>query len=301
VAFGTGQKTPLTNTTSATYATAQQYLYAFWDWNYTAWNTANPGAQYAALTTGTSGTSGLSSPFTINPTTTGQMTAQTLTVQSTGTVDLSSSTICWKGTSTCGTNTSFGWYVALPSTQEQIIFNPVLVGSALQVNSIIPAANSLLSCSTTLDTGYSYAITLGSGTVAPPSSGNASFFVNTTQTSTSGGTTTTTTVTNTDSNAAGVQTNATGTSTVMTTSTTTASASIAGIGTGSTVSCTLGGVCNNLPTSLTTVPGPFSAVTGCSAGDTYLVYQTSSGNASYYRIAPKCPLTGGRVTRSQVR
>jgi type IV pilus assembly protein PilY1 len=300
VAFGTGQKTPLTNISSASYATAQQYLYAFWDWNYSAWNALAPGAQFATLTTAPSNTTGLTSPYTLTPS---NLTAQTLAIQSTGTVDLTSQTICWQGSTACASgNTSFGWYAALPGTQEQIIYNPLLVGTALSVNSIIPASNSLLSCSTSLDSGYTYAITLASGTVAQPATGNTSFFVNTTQTSTnSSGVTTTTTTTNTDANAAGVLSNATGQSTIMTTSTNSSSASIAGMGTGSTVSCTLAGQCTNLPGNLVTTPSPFAGVTGCSAGDTYLVYQTTSGTASYYRVAPKCPLTGNRVTRSQVR
>src|SRR5579859_1673617 len=302
VAFGTGRKTPLTNTSAASYAGSPQYLYAFWDWNFSAWNALEPGAQYASLATGASG---LSSPYTITwSTSSANMTAQTLTVHTGGAVDLSSQTICWMGTTACTDgNTSFGWYAALPGAQEQVIYNPLLVGSAFSVNSIIPAASSLLSCSTSLDSGYSYAIALGTGTVAPASSGSTSFFVNTTTTSVNPttGATTTTTTTNTDANAAGMQTNATGTSTVMTTSTTASSTSIAGTGTGSTVSCTLGGTCNNLPSTLVTLPGPFANVTGCSAGDTYLVYQTTSGTASYYRVAPKCPLIGNRVTRSQLR
>jgi len=144
---------------------------------------------------------------------------------------------------------------------------------------------------------------LGTGAVAPASAGNTSFFVNTTTTSTNSttGVTTTTTTAITDANAVGVSTNATGSSTVMTTSTTQSSASIAGIGTGSTVSCTLGGTCNNMPSNLPSVAGPFSNVSGCSAGDTYLIYQTTSGTASYSRVAPKCPLIGNRVTRFQVR
>jgi type IV pilus assembly protein PilY1 len=302
VAFGTGQKTPLTNTTAASYAGSPQYLYAFWDWNYSTWNTLAPSAQYASLTTSASG---LSSPYTITWSTSAtNMTAQTLTVQSGGTVDLASQPICWQGTTACTSgDTSFGWYAALPSTKEQVIYNPLLVGSAFSVNTIVPATNSLLSCSTSLDSGYSYAIALGTGAIAPASTGSTSFFVNTTTTTVNPttGVTTTVTTTNTDASAAGVQTNATGTSTVMTTSTTASSTSIAGTGTGSTVSCTLGGTCNNLPSSLVTLPGPFAGVTGCSAGDTYLVYQTTSGTASYYRVAPKCPLIGSRVTRSQVR
>jgi len=303
VAFGTGQKTPLTNTAGAQYASAQQYLYSFWDWNYSAWNTLAPGAQYASLTTSASG---LSSPYTITWSSGGtNMTSQTMAASSTtGIVDLTSQTICWKGTTTCGSaNTSFGWYANLAGTNEQVIYNPQLVGSAFSVNSIIPASNSLIQCTTALDTGYTYAIGLGTGAVAPASAGNTSFFVNTTTTSTNSttGVTTTTTTAITDANAVGVSTNATGSSTVMTTSTTQSSASIAGIGTGSTVSCTLGGTCNNMPSNLPSVAGPFSNVSGCSAGDTYLIYQTTSGTASYSRVAPKCPLIGNRVTRFQVR
>src|SRR5438270_5607539 len=104
------------------------------------------------------------------------MTAQTLAVQSSGTVHITSQPICWKGTTACSSgNSRFGWYAALPSTQEQVIYNPLLVGSAFSVNTIIPAANSLLSCTTSLDSGYSYAIALGTGAVAPASTGMTSF------------------------------------------------------------------------------------------------------------------------------
>jgi type IV pilus assembly protein PilY1 len=296
VAFGTGQKTPLTNVTSATYASAQQYLYAFWDWNFSAWNTAVPGIQYASLAASTAAT-GLSSPFTITPT---NLTSQGLAVQTSGNVDLTSHTICWQGQTVCSTgNTSFGWSAALPGTSEQIIYNPLLVGGAFLVNSIIPAANTVLSCSTTLDSGYTYAISLASGGVAPATAGATSFFINTSQTNASTGVTTT--VTNTDSNAAGIPTNATGTSTVMTTSTTASSASIGSTGTGTSVSCTLSGTCSNMPTNLVTSPSPFAGVAGCSGGNTFLVYQTTSGNAGFTSVTPKCPLTGSRLTRSQVR
>jgi len=56
-----------------------------------------------------------------------------------------------------------------------------------------------------------------------------------------------------------------------------------------------------MPTNLVTQPSPFANVTGCSAGNTYLVYQTTSGNAGFTSVTPKCPLTGSRLTRSQVR
>jgi type IV pilus assembly protein PilY1 len=299
VGFGTGQKTPLTNTTGATYASAQQYLYAFWDWNLSAWNTLAPGAQVATLTTSASG---LSSPYTITWSTSAtNMTAQTLTLQSTGIVDVTSQTICWKGTTVCGTNNSFGWYAALPGTNEQVIYNPLLVGSAFSVNTIVPASNSLIQCTTALDSGYTYAIALNTGGVAPAGSGAQNPILNTTSTSTTTGGTTTTT--NTDMYAAGVQTNATGQSTIVTTSTTTASANIAGTGNGSTISCAVGGACNNFPSALagTSIPSPFWGVTGCSAGNTYLLYQTTSGTAGNTQLSLKCPLVGNRATRYQVR
>jgi type IV pilus assembly protein PilY1 len=304
VGFGTGQKTPLTNTTGASYASAQQYLYAFWDWNYSAWNTLAPGMQLAALTTAASG---LSSPYTITwSTTANNMTAQTLTLQSTGIVDVTSQTICWKSTTACTSgDTSFGWYAALPGTNEQVIYNPLLVGSAFSVNTIIPASNSLIQCTTSLDSGYTYAIALNTGGVAPAAAGDTNVFLNTTTTTINSttGVATTTTTPNTDANAAGVATNATGQSTIVTTSTTTASANIAGTGNGSTVSCTLGGACNNFPSALTgsSLASPFWGVTGCSAGNTYLVYQTATGSAGNNQMGTKCPLTGNRATRYQVR
>lgn len=296
VSFATGQKVPLTNTTSASYATATQGLYAFWDWNFSVWNALASGNQYASLT---SAATGLSFPFTVA---TSDLTTQSLAVVGSGNVDLTSTAICWKSSTVCGStaasNTKFGWYMALPGTQEQVIYNPQLVGAAFLVNSIIPANSSLLSCTTGLDSGYTYAISLATGGVAPASAGATSFFVNTTQTNSSGSTTTTT---NTDANSAGMATNATGQSNVMVTSTTQSSSSISSGGTGSSISCSLGGTCNNMPGSLVMTASPFANVTGCTAGNTYLVYQTTSGNVGYGGIAPKCPLIGSRVTRSQVR
>ena len=307
VAFGTGRKSPLTNITGATYPASQQYLYAFWDWNQLAWNTASPGQVYTNLaganSTATASNTGLTAPnFTISPS---SLTAQTLTLTS-GNVDLTASTICWKGSTACGSgNNKFGWSAALPGTQEQVIYNPQLVGAAFTVNSIIPASSSLLSCTTNLDSGFSYAIDLGTGGLAQAAAGSTNFFVNTTQTVVDPvtGVVTTTTVTNNDANAVGIATNATGISTIVTTSNTTASSGLsAGSGVGVTVTCALNGNCLNFPSTVTSsIPGPFGNVTGCSAGNTFLVYQTTSGTASYYRVAPKCPLIGSRSTRTQVR
>ncbi len=291
VALGTGQQIPLTNTTPTSYATGTQDLYAFWDWNLANWNSKS-NINYASLTS--SGT-GLTSPYTIKP---ANLTAQTLTQNTTaGTVDLTSSTICWTSTSTCTTtNNSFGWYAALPGTSEQIIYSPELVGTALFVNSVIPAVNSVTACTSSLNTGYTYAIALGTG-AAP-----TGFFV-----------------TSTDPNAVATLSNATGTSFIVTTSitgTTTTSSGVqvstgissSGGGTVATTSSSSssssssGGSSSGSSSSGATIASPFSGVSGCASNsNTYAVSQTTSGTGIATQIKPTCPLIGQRTTWSQLR
>ncbi len=43
------------------------------------------------------------------------------------------------------------------------MFNPLLLGGALVVNSTVPPVNNLLSCSTSTETGYTYAVSVLSG------------------------------------------------------------------------------------------------------------------------------------------
>ena len=272
VAFGTGQQTPVTNSTPTTYSTAAQSLYAFWDWNFTGWNGKST-LQYASLNSASSNfgsTTGLSAPYTMTPS---NLTAQSLTLNSVAkTVDLTSTPICWVGTTICsGSDKSFGWDAALPSTHEQIIFNPELIGTAFVVNSLIPAQSTALDCSTSLNTGYTYAISLATGGLP-------------------GTTSSTTTAPNTnnffygvpDTLAAGTMTNATGTSLVATT------------GVNATgITCT--GNCELSPSTI--IP----AGSGCTRGSTALVYQTSSGTSKVSPITPSCPLTGQRVNWTQKR
>jgi type IV pilus assembly protein PilY1 len=187
VAFGTGQKKPLTTTSDVTYASGTQNIYAFWDWNLTTWN-GNSGAKYASLT---AANTGLGSPYTLTP---ASLTLQGVTVAANNDRDINAAVnICWRGTSTCGGgaagNNKFGWYIALPGNAEQIIYNPELISQAFVVNSIVPAGNSAFTCTTATDTGYTYAISMITGGAI------SSFFPQYT-----------------DTNAAGVQTNATGSS-----------------------------------------------------------------------------------------
>jgi type IV pilus assembly protein PilY1 len=199
IEFGTGARTQLTNLTPVQYASGTQSIYGVWDWNLSAWNTMEPGSSYSNLAA-TLAATGLSSPFTLSS---ANLAAQTLTPNSsTGVVDGTNVAVCWQGTATCGsTSNQFGWYANLPGASEQIIFNPVFFQGAFIVNSTIPANNVATSCTSNLDTGYTYALAVANGGV----------FTNTFPTYTKNGTLIT------DALEAGVQTNATGSVYVVTT------------------------------------------------------------------------------------
>jgi len=197
VAFGTGQRTQFTNTTSLTYVSGNQALYGVWDWNLNTWN-ATSAAQYASLTTAQAGTAGLTSPYTMGPS---NLQVQTFTA-ATGGVDTSNNTLTWEQcTSGTACNTgAFGWRATLINTNgdttgangtgspinEQIVSTPSLFEGAFIVNSTIPASNSPLVCTTpNTDTGVLYVISVISGGTftSTSSSGNgsntfASAFVN---------------------------------------------------------------------------------------------------------------------------
>jgi type IV pilus assembly protein PilY1 len=161
IEFGTGQRTQITNATPETYVGGTQSLYGIWDWNLSAWNALSPGNQYATVAASVTGTV---SPYTLTYL---NLTAQTLTAGSSGTVNGTNVTVCWPGSTACsGTpNPSFGWYTNLPGTSEQIIFNPVYFQGAILVNSTVPANNVLTSCTINTDTGYTYALSVANGGV----------------------------------------------------------------------------------------------------------------------------------------
>jgi type IV pilus assembly protein PilY1 len=154
VIFGTGQRIPVTNTSGAIYASAQQALYGVWDWNMSAWNTLNSAAQYATLPTNTMGALGYTN-----------LNAQVASLGASGDVEIATNTnVCWYGQSFCASNNnSFGWYMNMPGTNEQIIYNPELVSQAITVNSTVPANNSPTSCSNNSDTGFTYVMNAMSG------------------------------------------------------------------------------------------------------------------------------------------
>lgn len=159
--FGTGQKTPFTTTSADVYATGTQTFYGIWDWNMSAWNTASK-VKYASL----------ASPQTFDRT---KLLAQAVVNQSAtgdgkqvlGYRTLATGTqVCWQGSSTCTPstkNTQYGWLFDFPDSQEQVIYNPVIIGGAVVVSSAEPPVISAQQCSVGLQQGWTMAFDPASG------------------------------------------------------------------------------------------------------------------------------------------
>jgi type IV pilus assembly protein PilY1 len=155
IGFGTGQQIPQTVTSPTKYASGAQYLYGIWDWDMnasgTGWNAISP--QQQAI--------GLAAPQAV---TTGNLQLQTIaTVAAVGSSPayrtLSKTPVCWKGAAGCGTSTTLGWYVQLPGTGEQVIFDPILSPDGeFVVNTFIPASSTPLDCKAAQSSGFSMGV-----------------------------------------------------------------------------------------------------------------------------------------------
>lgn len=197
--FGTGQQTPQTGSSAATYApkpsgssadSQSQTFYGIWDWNMTTWNSASS-TQFASLTGTQSISAGkLQSVTSTNTTVTGQGQIIGYRTLSAGT------SICWAGSTTCSpatSNTLYGWVYNLPSTNEQIIYSPNIINGAVVVNTAIPPSTSTTQCLANTQTGWTMAFDAVTGGAYPQN-----FFSSV------------------SSNASGVQANAVGTPTAVT-------------------------------------------------------------------------------------
>jgi type IV pilus assembly protein PilY1 len=173
--FGTGEKFPLTNSSATSYASGTQAFYGVWDWNMDGWN-AYGLTQFASLSPAT--VAGLISSSGSNPTlTAGNLVQQTVSLGANGDRTMGTAApICWAGTLACsGGNDQFGWYIDFPgsstgyneTTDEQLIYNPTIVSTAVVFNSTLPAINSPLDCNPGTDTGYTYAIDAQTGGPIP--------------------------------------------------------------------------------------------------------------------------------------
>jgi type IV pilus assembly protein PilY1 len=158
VEFGTGRKTPLSIASPVTYAPGGQDLYGVWDWNLTNWNMKSA-AQYQALDPTATG---VAAPYTLGKT---NLLQQTLTIAAGGVRNGSNYPVCWQGGTACTltSNDRFGWYLDLPGSSEQVVFDPIFFQGALIVDSTVPANNIPTSCTTNSDTGFTYVLAVGTG------------------------------------------------------------------------------------------------------------------------------------------
>ena len=170
VSFGTGQKQPITQVASESYASGTQSLYGVWDANMSAWNTGSANYKYDVLA------------LPGQPVAPSSLQAQTVTATTLGTDGVtyrtvSSNTVCWSGSNACGTNTALGWKLDLPTAGEQAIYDPVQVQDSFVINTVIPQTVQALTCGSTIATGYTMAIdiTNGGGDNAPFPDGTNSY------------------------------------------------------------------------------------------------------------------------------
>jgi type IV pilus assembly protein PilY1 len=175
VEFGTGQQVPMTNYSSATFATAAQALYGIWDWNLATWNTESS-TKYAAL----SSHSSISGTSAIQVQTITSTTVATAIGTGTNYRTVSQNAVCYADVSGCS---QFGWYMNLvsgyanptdpatptsststnPMVYEQVIFNPIVEAGAFIVNTTIPAASASTMCFSSAESGWTMAIDPATG------------------------------------------------------------------------------------------------------------------------------------------
>ncbi len=169
IAFGTGQKLPLTATASEVYASGTQSLYGFWDSNLSTWNGTNTDEKYDTVT-------GTGITFPLSPS---NLTTQTIAgvtgADGTAYRSVTANKLCWAGSSVCASNnTSMGYKIDLPGANEQVIYNPTLIDDSFTVNTLMPQSTQALTCGNTPASGFTMAVDIinGGGDNSPYTDGS---------------------------------------------------------------------------------------------------------------------------------
>jgi Tfp pilus tip-associated adhesin PilY1 len=168
VMFGTGSS--LTNTDLN--STQGQTVYGIWDGDMTDWNSRSS-VHYAKWS---------SAPAAL-----ARSNLQSQEITSIGSEDgvtyrtLSNNPVCWagdSGISGCTTYNQYGWYANLPASGERVVYNPVLINGALQLNTSIPTANVGLTCNAKPATGFTMAFNPATGGIFTKNGTPSPFFAN---------------------------------------------------------------------------------------------------------------------------
>ncbi len=177
--FGTGRSVPFTGTTSTTYAPTGQTVYGVWDWDMTAWNNGTTTASQVAIPASPSDFAALAvEPAPYRTFDRSDLSATSLSSSTANTRELAISKVCWLGSTACATgNTQYGWRFDLPTTGEQLIYNPIFTDGVLTLNTSIPPAGTVGQCTPALPTGWTMAFKMDSGggatqNIFPDSSGS---------------------------------------------------------------------------------------------------------------------------------
>ncbi len=166
--FGTGKIYPQVFDAASYVTPGTYYMYGIWDANMDAWNGKST-TQYLSITN--QGTVS-SSSLTTQTITSQSYTSDTLGISGVRTV--SNTSVCWKNSTTCGSsNTSMGWIMALPGTNEQIAYNPSYQDGYFVVSTVIPEVAQVLSCDVTAASGFTFAILPDTGGTA-----SSNYFLN---------------------------------------------------------------------------------------------------------------------------
>lgn len=153
LSFGTGKVYPQTLNASSYIVPGSQYLLGIWDYDLVDWN-GKSGVKYKTLSA--SKTVGYS-----------DLQAQTITevekadaaVGYSKVRSVSQNKVCWQGALVCTSNNNkYGWKIELPSTNEQVIYNPTISSGMFVVNTTIPEVTQVLSCTAQSSGGFTMAI-----------------------------------------------------------------------------------------------------------------------------------------------
>ncbi|MGE0070875.1 MAG: pilus assembly protein [Thiomonas sp.] len=154
VMFGTGSSLTQTDLDGR----QTQTVYGIWDGDMANWNSKSS-VKYAA--------------WASTPASLGRSNLQQQTIIDLGTQD----GLSYRSLSNNEVSSSqYGWYVDLPASGERVIYNPVLLNGALQLNTSIPSAGIGLMCNITPASGFTMAFNPASGGLFTVNNTGINFF-----------------------------------------------------------------------------------------------------------------------------
>jgi type IV pilus assembly protein PilY1 len=175
--FATGQAKPSNNSSAATYTNGAQTVYGIWDWNFNKWNVGTTTVAGVVIPAAPIAMANLSSAPSTQPIARSMLSstsdsARNLFVQTSTSRGLKLNTVCWQGSTACGTtNDQYGWLFDLPDTvtadgvtgYEQVVYNPTFSAGQLLLNTTVPAVKTVGQCKPTLPTGWTMSFNIESG------------------------------------------------------------------------------------------------------------------------------------------